>query len=687
MDAQTETPRLNTNTELKYFEQPAIQTFFTKWCEINDSITPQFIDRAEWLKQDFLRPDAKGGKTLFLPKDLQLWEMVDVIEKVDKDTYTSSPDLATSKREKLRTLGEMFKDTGVYIAQRIGGINRGKGIAENLAQDFYNYGYALSAGEKPKPTTLDEITQIGLTSDQIDRVDKWLAGDKLYFSRKAKAEQLISGSPKRRDETIEKERQKTLAQFFDLAQKALDAKITEREPRVVKEKPWEQVTPVKKAFLDKIESQIQKAIETPKQELIDVVLRRGLENLVKEMRANILPEDDRNRFKELFSLIGVDFIAQQEKLYDVLNIPALKAELGEVRSTGDLRKIGEKEIEIASKIQDLIRHLPFQSTSNNPAEMVAKGYTNCVGASALGGGFLSELGINYLVGSVPDHSILVLATSDRKVIWMDMLNYVSNEPLTDEMIQKTTNGGKPLKIDDVWEFSNHPTAGGLTLDMDLETFKLQLPGVKEWHSPYLTLLPPRTGHLVQLLNNTASLFHIADMKEEALEADRLAIAVDPQIADLYKNFSLTLSSLGRYDEAIDAARKAIALDPRHYDSYQNLGKALVKSGRREEAIGVYNKALEIDPRAVDTYEELGSAFIDLKRFNEALNLYHELILIEPKNVLANLRLGSIYWTFGQNKEAVEYCQKAINAADKDNEKDKGLVEIAEQIIYSINNPQ
>lgn len=117
-----------------------------------------------------------------------------------------------------------------------------------------------------------------------------------------------------------------------------------------------------------------------------------------------------------------------------------------------------------------------------------------------------------------------------------------------------------------------------------------------------------------------------------------------------------------------------------------MGIALVKSGRREEAIDVYNKALEIDPRAVGTYEELGSAFIDLKRFNEALNLYHELISIDPKNVLANLRLGSIYWTFGQNTEAVEYCQKAINAADKDSEKDKSLVKIAEQVIYSINNP-
>ncbi len=401
------------------------------------------------------------------------------------------------------------------------------------------------------------------------------------------------------------------------------------------------------------------------------------------MRANILPEGEGNLFKELFSLVGGDFMAQQEKLYNVLNIPSLKAELEEVRRTGDVGKIGEKELEIASRVQDHIRTLPFKEHSNNPSEMIAEGYINCVGASAQGGGFLSELGINYLVGNVPDHSILVLSTSDKRVIWLDMLNYVPNEVLTDEMIQKTTRDGKVLRVDDVWDFSHHPTAGGLILDIDLETFRTQIPGVKEDQSPYLIVLPPSTGHLVQLLNNTASLLHIADMKEEALVAYQLAIAVDPQIADLYKNFALTLSSVGRYDEAIKAARQAIALDPRHYDSYEHLGKALVKSDRPEEAIEVYQKALEIDPRAVETYNNLGSIFIGLQRFNEAVNLYHELILIDPKNVLAHLQLGTIYWTFGQNNEAVEYCKKAIKVADKDNKKDKAFVELAERVIFSI----
>ncbi len=248
MDNLTETSRFNIKIEAKYFEQPAIQTFFAKWCEINDSIVPQFVDRAEWSKKDFLRPNVEGGNTLFLPKDLQLWEMVDVIEEVDRDTYASNPDFATSKKEELRNLGEMFRNTGVYIAQRVDGIDQGKSIAKNLAQDFYSYGSALSLGERPKPANLTEIAEIELTTDRVDQVDRWLAGDKLYESRRAKAEKRILEDPERRDEILEEERQKGLAQFF----------------RIAEAKPWEKVTPIKEAFLNKIENQIQKAVETPK---------------------------------------------------------------------------------------------------------------------------------------------------------------------------------------------------------------------------------------------------------------------------------------------------------------------------------------------------------------------------------------------------------------------------------------
>lgn len=49
---------------------------------------------------------------------------------------------------------------------------------------------------------------------------------------------------------------------------------------------------------------------------------------------------------------------------------------------------------------------------------------------------MKEVGLNYLVGTVPEHSILFLVTSDGNVEWRDMQNSDLNEDLTDGMIKE-----------------------------------------------------------------------------------------------------------------------------------------------------------------------------------------------------------------------------------------------------------
>src|SRR5258706_486316 len=88
-----ETKKVTEQTPLK---DPATQTFFKKWCEINDSITPQFITRDAWDQrkgQPLLEPNQQGKKSLYLPEDLHLWELVPVVEAIDTDTYANNPEL------------------------------------------------------------------------------------------------------------------------------------------------------------------------------------------------------------------------------------------------------------------------------------------------------------------------------------------------------------------------------------------------------------------------------------------------------------------------------------------------------------------------------------------------------------------------------------------------------------------
>ncbi|TSC62716.1 MAG: hypothetical protein G01um101448_265 [Parcubacteria group bacterium Gr01-1014_48] len=90
------------------------------------------------------RPDGK--QTLFIPKDLQLWEMVGVMEVVHRDTFAAKPERQDMAKKKLLELGTTFQNTGIYIMQRLASIEQGKEIANALAIELYNYGQWLIDG-------------------------------------------------------------------------------------------------------------------------------------------------------------------------------------------------------------------------------------------------------------------------------------------------------------------------------------------------------------------------------------------------------------------------------------------------------------------------------------------------------------------------------------------------------------
>jgi len=93
--------------EQKPFTSEAVKSFLKRWCEINDDIQIQVVSRKEWeRKGKILEEKSRGRKRLFVPEDLQLWEMIGLIEAVDKDTFADKPERVTETKEKLLALGE-----------------------------------------------------------------------------------------------------------------------------------------------------------------------------------------------------------------------------------------------------------------------------------------------------------------------------------------------------------------------------------------------------------------------------------------------------------------------------------------------------------------------------------------------------------------------------------------------------
>jgi COMPASS component SWD3 len=75
---------------------------------------------------------------------------------------------------------------------------------------------------------------------------------------------------------------------------------------------------------------------------------------------------------------------------------------------------------------------------------------------------------------------------------------------------------------------------------------------------------------------------------------------------------------GKMDEAIDAYRKAIELNPNYAGAHYNLGNALRDQEKPDEAIDAYKKAIELNPNYAEAHCNLGHVLKRQRRFTEAL---------------------------------------------------------------------
>ena len=106
--------------------------------------------------------------------------------------------------------------------------------------------------------------------------------------------------------------------------------------------------------------------------------------------------------------------------------------------------------------------------------------------------------------------------------------------------------------------------------------------------------------------------------QDAIEAYRRVVAIDPTYAAAWNNLGLLLHRLGRHDEADAAYRQALAQDPRCCEAAYNLGSLHEDRGAIEDAIGDYRRALELSPDYADAHFNLAGALSRAGRGDEAV---------------------------------------------------------------------
>ena len=108
------------------------------------------------------------------------------------------------------------------------------------------------------------------------------------------------------------------------------------------------------------------------------------------------------------------------------------------------------------------------------------------------------------------------------------------------------------------------------------------------------------------------------------------------------------------EDARDAYRRALELEPRHADAHVNLGRLLQEAGAVVAAVEHYRAALGAAPHHPTAAFNLGVALEDLDHRAEALEAYKQAVTADPTFADAHFNLSRLYEKLGKKTAALRH---------------------------------
>ncbi|MBA2302248.1 MAG: protein kinase [Acidobacteria bacterium] len=167
-----------------------------------------------------------------------------------------------------------------------------------------------------------------------------------------------------------------------------------------------------------------------------------------------------------------------------------------------------------------------------------------------------------------------------------------------------------------------------------------------------------------------------EMMHKAIEIERRALAIDPELADAHVWLGTSLLSLGLIDESIAQIREGIRLEPDNGQAHQALARAYwVGKGDFRAAIPEFERAIELNPEAGYSYLQLSLMLAWSGEHARAEDLSRRAVDLQEQYISGNAglqivgahaRLGYVHYLQGKYAEALteyEREQAFINSSD------------------------
>jgi len=166
-----------------------------------------------------------------------------------------------------------------------------------------------------------------------------------------------------------------------------------------------------------------------------------------------------------------------------------------------------------------------------------------------------------------------------------------------------------------------------------------------------------------------SFLSLTEMLHKAIDLERRALSLDPELADAHLWLGSALLSLGEVDAAITSVREAVRLEPDNGQAHQGLARAFwVGKGDFKSAIPEFERAIELNPDAGYSYLQLGLLLAWEGELDRAENVCRRAVELQEQYISGNAglqivgahsRLGYVHYLRGHYDEALRAYEREM----------------------------
>lgn len=185
--------------------------------------------------------------------------------------------------------------------------------------------------------------------------------------------------------------------------------------------------------------------------------------------------------------------------------------------------------------------------------------------------------------------------------------------------------------------------------------------------PLLREFPLLSGAEKQALSPPDAAARVRQWLEGAawpVPVDAVAPSPESDTADAAWERGKVLRAQGLLEEALDAYRRAVALDPMRALAWYGRGNLLYELKRYEEAVVAYDQVLALDGLLAYVWHDRGLALYALKRYEDAIVAFERALSLDQRSATAWDHRGDALWQVERHEDALASYDAAISLAQR-----------------------